>query len=227
MPDSVEHTSVQYRKKAIPLSWSRRVLVREQRKMFEAFTRHFAPRPGLRVLDLGTNASLERPELYTFQQLYPYRGSTVACGLEPGDEFKRCFPDVEYVRARRGEALPFRDGEFDVVHCAAVIEHVGSRAAQRAFLREIARIGKAAFVTTPNRWFPIELHTVLPLVHYLPAQVHRPILRRLGFDFFAQEVNLNLLDRSALRSLVPVGRSVDIHEHRFFGLCSNLMLVMR
>lgn len=218
---------MQYRKKAIPLAWSRRILIREQRRMFDKFTRHFPPRPDLRVLDLGTNGSLDRPERYVFQHLYPYRANTVACGLEEPDAFKRCFPDVEYVRARRGEPLPFSDGEFDVVHCAAVVEHVGTRAVQRAFLAEIARVGKAAYVTTPNRWFPVELHTVLPLVHYLPPSIHRPIMRRLGFDFFSQEANLNLLDRSALLELVPAGRPVEVHEHRFLGLCSNLLLVMR
>ena len=30
------------------------------------------------------------------------------------------------------------------------------------------------FITTPNRWFPVELHTCLPLVHWLPDAVsHR------------------------------------------------------
>ncbi len=31
---------------------------------------------------------------------------------------------------------------------------------------------KGLFVTTPNRWFPIEFHTVLPLVHWLPKRQH-------------------------------------------------------
>ena len=65
-------------------------------------------------------------------------------------------------------ALPFPDGAFDVVHSNAVIEHVGGRERQEAFVREALRVGRRVFLTTPNRWFPIEVHTRLPLVHWLP-----------------------------------------------------------
>jgi len=39
---------------------------------------------------------------------------------------------------------------------------------------EALRVAPRVFVTTPNRWFPIELHTRAPLVHWLPdAAAHR------------------------------------------------------
>ena len=28
----------------------------------------------------------------------------------------------------------------------------------------------SVFVTTPNRWFPLEVHTLLPFVHWLPGR---------------------------------------------------------
>jgi hypothetical protein len=34
-------------------------------------------------------------------------------------------------------------------------------------------------VTTPNRWFPLEVHTLLPLVHWLPPAARG---RLLPFD---------------------------------------------
>ena len=60
------------------------------------------------------------------------------------------------------------DGAFDVVYSNAVIEHVGGRERQRRFVREALRVGRRVFLTTPNRWFPVEVHTRLPLVHWLP-----------------------------------------------------------
>jgi len=222
-----DHTSLKYRKKTIPLDLARAILKPQQEKMVRAFMHHFPPTLARRVLDLGTNGSLERKDLYTFQNLYPYLNNTVACGLEEATIFARHFPDVSYVRATRGEGLPFADNTFDVVHCAAVIEHVGNRDAQRAFLAEALRVARAGFFTTPNRWFPIELHTVLPFVHYLPQGPRRHILRSLGFDFFAEEENLNLLTRRDLIALVPRERTAAVQNFRFLGLVSNLLLVVK
>ena len=38
----------------------------------------------------------------------------------------------------------------------------------QAFADQAMRVGRRVFVTTPNRWVPVELHTRLPLVHWLP-----------------------------------------------------------
>ena len=55
-----------------------------------------------------------------------------------------------------------------------MIEHVGGEDEQRRFVAEALRVGRRAFITTPNRWFPVEVHTRLPLVHWLPDNVsHR------------------------------------------------------
>ena len=72
-----------------------------------------------------------------------------------------------------GRALPFRDEAFDVVFSNSVIEHVGDAASQRRFAREVARVGRAYWVQTPNRWFPVEQHLLTPLVHWLPKSWQR------------------------------------------------------
>jgi hypothetical protein len=77
-----------------------------------------------------------------------------------------------------GRALPFRDGAFDVVFSNSVIEHVGDADSQRRFAREVARVGRAYWVQTPNRWFPVEQHLLTPLVHWLPKPWQRRIVTR-------------------------------------------------
>jgi SAM-dependent methyltransferase len=69
-----------------------------------------------------------------------------------------------------GRALPFSDGAFDVVFSNSVIEHVGDRESQRRFAAEVARVGRAYWVQTPNRWFPVEAHLLTPFVHWLPRR---------------------------------------------------------
>jgi hypothetical protein len=229
MAAAEEHLTEHYRKKAIPTWMVRRLIAGPRRKIYASFERAFPPSPEKRVLDLGTAASSSDPARYFFESSYPYLESVVACGLEDPDGISVAYPQVEYVQhSRDADRLPFDDGAFDVVFCSAVIEHVGHREDQRDFLAELLRVGRSAFVTTPNRWYPVETHTVLPLVHYLPPNVHRPIFRRLGFDFFSREENLNLLDRRALWGLLPPDDKPRsrIETITFLGLPSNLLLIV-
>jgi hypothetical protein len=64
---------------------------------------------------------------------------------------------VDY-RQGDGRALPFADGEFDLVFSNAVIEHVGDAADQQRFVDEHVRVGRHWMLTTPNRSFPVEAH---------------------------------------------------------------------
>jgi hypothetical protein len=88
---------------------------------------------------------------------------------------------VRTVRAD-GRELPFADGEFDVGFSNAVIEHVaGGRPGQRRFAHELCRVARRVFVTTPNRFFPLEVHTLVPFAHWLPPRPRKRVLRARGF----------------------------------------------
>ena len=138
------------------------------------------------------------------------------------------------IRASRIDAptaasLPFADGSFDVVHSSAVLEHVGSFANQRHFVEELTRVARrVVFLTTPNRWFPVEFHTVLPLVHWLPKPTFRRLLGRTRYRFFALEENLNLLDSSELRQICAGLRvkRARVESQRLLGLASNLLVTI-
>jgi ubiquinone/menaquinone biosynthesis C-methylase UbiE len=124
--------------------------------------------------------------------------------------------------------MPFEDASFDLVHSAAVLEHVGSSENQAKMVAECLRVARRGiFLTTPNRWFPIEFHTQLPLVHWLPKRACRALLRRLGYGFFAAEENLNLVSASELRTIAGrfEGWDFEVLTARLFGWTSNLILV--
>lgn len=227
--DATAHTSRNYRTKALPRWIFRRVLRREQDKIYEHFARAFPPRPDWRVLEVGTNGSLTDPRDYFLHDKYPHPEQITAAGLEEPDVFRSVFPCHTYIQVRRGAPLPFDDQSFDLVFCNAVIEHVGSREQQRSFLFEILRVGRQAFITTPNRWHPIEFHTVTPFLHYLPPRIYRRIYAAAGLKFFSKEENLNLLDaRDLLGFLSPeAGRRTELSFHRFLGMRSNVLLSIR
>ena len=69
--------------------------------------------------------------------------------------------------------LPWADGAFDLVLAVGVVEHLpvrNRRAQVDEYYRVLAPGGHIALLDTPNRWFPLETHSVgLPFVQWLPS----------------------------------------------------------
>ena len=87
--------------------------------------------------------------------------------------------------APTGATLPFADGAFDLGFSNAVVEHVaGGRDGQRQFVAELCRVAQRVFVTTPNRWFPLDPHTLLAVRALAAAAGPRATgcFRARGFD---------------------------------------------
>jgi SAM-dependent methyltransferase len=118
---------------------------------------------GARVLDLGCGQiglrALE-PEL----------------DITGVDLFERPDYPGPFVRGDATAGLPFADGEFDLVYCSSVIEHVPP-SRRGAFAAELRRLGRGWFVQTPAWSFPIEPHSLLPMAHWLPDRLRRPYWR--------------------------------------------------
>jgi SAM-dependent methyltransferase len=134
-----------------------------------------------------------------FEALYPWPARITAVGLADFPRFTHAFPEVRFVVAD-GRTLPFADAEFDIALSNAVVEHVGDAEDQREFVHELCRVGRRVFVSTPNRWFPLEVHTLLPLVHWLPKQRADRVFASLGKPDAA---SLRLLGPADLRALFP------------------------
>jgi SAM-dependent methyltransferase len=194
-----------------------------RKKMFQAFMDYFQPGPETTVLDVGVTSDDSFQESNYFEQLYPYPQRITCVGTEDGSHLEGRYPGLIYRRVDPGQPLPFAAVAFDIVFSNAVIEHVGSRAAQADFVRESCRVGKAFFITTPNRWFPVEHHSGLPLVHFLPPNVYRSLLRRTRYRYWAEEAHLNMLTEAGFAGLFPPGRQPVIRRIRVGGLCSNLV----
>ena len=69
-----------------------------------------------------------------------------------------------------GRRLPFGDRAFDVVFCNSVLEHLPDERSRESMAREIVRVGRGYWVQVPNRWFPVEPHTMTPGFHFLPRR---------------------------------------------------------
>jgi SAM-dependent methyltransferase len=180
------------------------ISIRSRRRKLRLFLDELHPTAETTVLDVGAD-ELGFGEgdgcgtLNFFEELYPWPERITALGLQEGEAFQARYPNIAYVQGDAC-ALPFEDGAFDVVFSNAVIEHVGSRERQRRLVSEALRVGRQVFITTPNRRFPLEVHTRLPLVHWLPDP-----LAHLAYDATGRRIgkDLHLLSRRTLEALFP------------------------
>jgi methyltransferase family protein len=174
-----------------------RVSMRSRERKLKLFLELLQPGPSTTVVDVGvTDAPFGAGSTDNFfEARYPWPEQITGVGRTELDRFAAAFPSVRAVRAD-GRALPFADGEFDLGFSNAVIEHVaGGRDGQRRFIHELCRVARRVFVTTPNRFFPVEVHTLLPFVHWLPQRARA---RVIPFDDV-----LDLLGPGDLAALFP------------------------
>ena len=159
--------------------------------------------PGARVLDVGC-------------------GELGLRAFEPGleitgvDLHERPEYPGPFVRADAAEGLPFADGEFELVYCSSVIEHVPP-ARRRAFAAEVRRVGRGWFVQTPAFSFPLEPHSLLPAAHWLPVALRRRYWR-LGAAGAWEEISL--LRRGELEELFGAAMA-----ERFAGIAKSWVCV--
>jgi ubiquinone/menaquinone biosynthesis C-methylase UbiE len=211
----------------LPNSRVSRVIDRARRRMFERFMAEVAPAPSETVLDIGVTSDQTYVFSNYFEAMYPWKDRITATGLDDARFLETQHPGVKF-RFADVLDLPFSDKNFDIVHAAAVIEHVGSYERQARMVAECLRVARrAVYLTTPNRWFPIEFHTQLPLVHWLPTPISRAVMRNTGYGFFANEENLNLMSRSRLARIMAAHPAWRFHfvPTRLFGWTSNLVLI--
>ena len=231
MPEN-KHNKVENNKEEVidyfllgnPLSKARsRVSYQARKKMFHHFTTLTNPKHTDLILDVGVTPDCSLQESNYFEKLYPYPSNITMCSIEDASNLEKIFAGTKFVRLDGG-AFPFDDKQFDILFCSAVLEHVGNNEAQGFFIRECLRVAKCIYLTTPNKHFPVEFHTILPLIHLLPQPIHQRLLRMLGMDFWAKTENLNLLSKRTLSELIPPGYEAQIHVNRLLGIVSNLIL---
>jgi SAM-dependent methyltransferase len=226
-----------------PLIESIRVFSKRARQKRAAIFRNsFSLDCDTKILDIGSDDGLNIKATLEGTTVQPRNVYIADINQQSVTKGSREFGFTPVLIAESG-ALPFPDRFFDVVYCSSVIEHVTipkervwqlssgrkfrheSRRRQKAFADEIVRVGKCYFVQTPNRHFPIESHTWLPFVAWLPRRLLIPTLRVTNL-FWVKTTNPNwcLLDKNELSELFDEAR---IMEEKAFGLTKSIMAVSK
>lgn len=122
----------------------------------------------------------------------------------------------------------FQEEEFDIVFSNSAIEHVGTFEQQRQMAEEVQRVGKKYYVQTPNRYFPIEPHFLIPFFQFLPLGLRVFLVTHFknpwGFRFKNKENAtryvgaIRLLTERELKDLFP---NAKIYKEKFLGITKS------
>ena len=210
---------------------------RARAKRAEVFRQRFVISADTKLLDLGSEVGAHIADIVAGTDIKPANVYIADIDADAVAEGSRRFGFTPVVINESGR-LPFPDGFFDIVHCSSVVEHVTvpkadvwslrsgrefrhrSEDAQAEFAREIKRVGRQYYVQTPDKWFPVESHSWLPFIGWLPRRLLIPVLK-LTNSFWVKQTapDWNLLDARKLSHLFE-GRPVI--KERSFGLVKSV-----
>jgi hypothetical protein len=213
------------------LSWKKlgaqNISVRNREKKWRIFLAHMQPQQTDHILDVGFSENEYAPGDNFLEKHYPFQQRIIALGMIQPSDFCRRYPQVSPV-VYGGDKFPFKDGAFQIGWSNAVLEHVGSYEEQLLFLKEISRVCRSVFVSTPNRFFAFEVHTRIPLLHWLPKPLFDKILCCLGLSW-ASGNYMHLLSLRQLRKLIQHAglENVMILKNRFLLFTLNFLVIIR
>lgn len=179
-----------------------------------------------KILDVGVNNWEYSPVDNFLEKNYPYLENITALGVDSNDEFKKRYPKVNSI-VYDGFYFPFGDKVFDIGWSNAVIEHVGDIERQVLFLKELKRTCKRVYFTTPNRYFPFEVHTRYPLIHWLPKRIFDRILQFTPQKWASGDY-MYLLSRKKLEKILKEAGITDykIYKNRFCGFTMDFSIII-
>jgi hypothetical protein len=203
------------------------IIKKKRLEIYNFFLKKISPKKFEKILDVGTTASLDEHENLLITS-YPFKSKISCLSNQNLYKFNSRYKEIKIYKGD-GRKMSFKINEFDYVISTATIEHVGSFKNQINFVKECLRVSKKKlFITTPNRFFPIDFHTRLPFIHWLPKHIHRKVLTILNENFLNKERNLNLLCK---KSLIKICKKINVQNYKIypikiFGLTSNLVLII-
>lgn len=200
--------------------------LRARNHQWQVFLKHFQDllNPKMRVLDLGTTPDSDLPDSNLFAKRLAGKVDLTLSSPEDcsglAKELGAQFIPQDQI------SQEIKKQKFDLVVSIAVLEHVGSLQNQKHFASLVKDSAQYFFLTTPHRFFPIELHTFLPFIHWLPKSIHRWILRSVFREkFWSQEANLNLFGNEIVDLFSNPERPAGHYFTRILGWPSNHIMI--
>ncbi len=203
-----------------------RVSLHVRKKMYQHFAAEFIDCKN--VLDVGVTSENVAPEANYFEDLFPFKEKITALGVEDAQHLAEKYKGLKFIQIKEGQKFPFSENEFEVSFSSAVIEHIVDEKQRYEFVSELLRVSNNVFLTTPNIYFPLEVHTGMPLIHFLNPKMFYFLLERKIISKFYNKNNLKLLSYHELKNLAEkCNTNYSIKSVRLMGFVSNWILILR
>lgn len=202
---------LRYLRHRVYQSLVRPVSLRARKRRSRVFSRLMGLQSGLSVIDLGGQPGVWRD----VEPVLDVVILNLPGAAKPAD------PSHHHYKFVDGDACAvdaFADRSFDLVFSNSVIEHVGDEDKQRAFAREVRRLGRSYWVQTPSIWFPIEAHTGMPFWWFYPEPLRQYFFRGWKAKLPAWTESMEetrVLKKQLLQSLFP---EASIYVETYFGI---------
>lgn len=96
---------------------------------------------------------------------------------------------MSFVQGDARDLSRYADGEFDICFSNSLIEHFPSLSEQQTVAHEIRRVARSYFVQTPNKYFPLEPHFLIPGWQFMPVRLRAFVLRRCSLGWIPRARN--------------------------------------
>jgi len=141
------------------------------------------------------------------------------------------YPNFRFIQMDVRNLNVFSDREFDIVFSNSLIEHIGDFSEKKQIADEILRIGKSIFIQTPNYYFPLEPHFLVPFFQFFPLKIKVFLLRHFNIGWYnksekkeAEQIvkDTNLLGYKDVKLLFP---GAVIIKEKYLGFTKSFICV--
>jgi hypothetical protein len=143
--------------------------------------------------------------------------------------FYVAWPNLEAVVGDATDLRRYANNQFEAVFSNSVLEHLGSYERQQRMAAEVQRVGRCYFVQTPNRYFPLEPHFLVPFFQFFPEWLQIELVQHFNLGWYPKRSDRNLaarlvrshrlLTEAEMRTLFPKGK---IYKETVLGMVKSL-----
>lgn len=195
-----------------------------RKKKLQLFFATMHPEPSDTILDVGVNTTEYSASDNYLEKQYPYPDKITAVGLDSIKEFSLRYPNIHIIQAN-GTNLPFKHNQFRIGYSNAVLEHIGDKDKQVAFIKELHRVSQKGYLAIPYKYFPVEIHTRIPLLHVLLPKHWFDRVASIAGKHWATGDYIQFIDERQFRLLLKEAglNKFTIHKQRLLGFTLTLV----